>query len=78
MATPSPYKPPRAPVDVPAKADPPTVGYLVGVILQLALGAIFLVVNALQRQVSLLGLLLVFFGLRSFIKYRARMRASRS
>ena len=77
MNTPSPYEPPRAPLDVPEKKEPPSLGYLIGVIVQLALGGIFIIVGAVEGRLSLFGLILVFLGIRSFIKYQARVRAAR-
>ena len=77
MEKPSPYQPPHAPVDVPEKQEPPSLGYLIGVIVQLALGGIFIIVRAVQGQVSFFGLILVFLGLRSLIKYQQRVRACR-
>ena len=79
---PSPYEPPRAPIGEggPRKKDAAlTVGYLIGGLVQLGLGAGLILRKALAESpgVSLLGLLLVFLGIRAIAKYRARTRDSR-
>jgi hypothetical protein len=59
-----------------AHDDPPTVGYLVGGLAQLALGMALIGYNASSepRHVSIIGLFLVFLSVRTYIKYRARTK----
>jgi hypothetical protein len=70
----NPYKPPRAPIDKPPREDPPTVGYLIGGLIQLCAGAtciVFALANGAPAS-AIWGLFIGFFGLRAVIKYRAR------
>jgi uncharacterized membrane protein HdeD (DUF308 family) len=75
MTTPSPYEPPRAELET-KKENAPTVGYLVGGVLQLALGGFLTIRNAIADapSVSIFGLFLLLLGVRTLIKYRARTR----
>ena len=78
----SPYDPPRAPIDEGSRASTnaaPTVGFLVGGLLQLGIGAFLIVRSVLGEppDASILGLLLAFLGIRALLKYRARTRGSR-
>jgi hypothetical protein len=71
-----PYLPPNAPIDAPPRDDAPTVGYLIGGVIQLVVGVACVVV-ALARgtpAASIWGLFIGFFGLRAVIKYSARTR----
>jgi hypothetical protein len=72
----NPYEPPRSPdKEPPAAKDVPTVGFLIGGLVQLGLGAAFLLGNALRPNgPSIIGLLLIFWGVGTVIKYRARRR----
>jgi hypothetical protein len=73
----SPYEPPRTPIDGPPAPQPaPTVGYLIGGVAQLAAGAGFIVWRAVTTPpaLSIFGLFLVFLGLRTLVKYKARTR----
>jgi len=77
-----PYLPPKAPIDAPAPSrdDGPTIGYLIGGLIQLVGGGGCIVV-ALARgtpSASIWGLFISFFGLRAVIKYRARTRRETS
>jgi uncharacterized membrane protein len=75
----SPYAPPRAPIDQQPPEDPPTIGYLIGGLIQLCASVVFLVLSALKEPpaLSIFGLLLLFLGIRTIIKYRARSRRAR-
>ena len=81
MIVPSPYAPPRAPIDQepPREKSSLTVGYLVGAIVQLALGTCFVVGNLLRHppEYSIVGLLLLFFGVGSVAKYTDRTKRRR-
>jgi len=73
-----PYLPPTAPLDAPPPEDVPTIGYLIGGLIQLGGGAaasIFTLVE--KREANIFGLFLLFLGLRTVIKYRTRIRRSR-
>ena len=69
-----PYAAPKAPIDQPKKEDPPTIGYLIGGLIQLCGGVGCLVLGLAGRGPMAIGwgLFIGFFGLRAVIKYRAR------
>jgi hypothetical protein len=76
MGGPSPYEPPRSQIDASEEKPKParTVGYLVGGLIQLGLGA-FLLLRGILREppdVSVFGLLLAFLGTAAIARYRAR------
>jgi hypothetical protein len=75
MAEPQPYLAPRAPINEQPPEDVPTIGYLIGGLIQLGGGAaavIFTIVE--KREANIFGLFLLFLGLRTVIKYRTRIR----
>jgi hypothetical protein len=77
MSAPSPYQPPRASLEMPDNKPPPTVGYLIGGFVQLALGGAMILVNVLGLAGTgglLLGLIFIFLGLKTVIKYQKRTR----
>ena len=57
----------------------PSVGYLVGGLIQLALGVGLLVANFVGSAPasSIFGLFLLFLGIRTVVKYRARTQRRR-
>ena len=68
-----PYLAPKAPIDQPRNEDPPTIGYLVGGVIQLVGGAAFLILGVGGwYEGAVFGLFIAFFGLRTIIRYRAR------
>ena len=69
-----PYAAPKAPIDQPKKEDPPTIGYLIGGLIQLCGGVGCLVFGLATTSAGgiVWGLFIGFFGLRAVIKYRAR------
>lgn len=78
----SPYDPPQAPIDEAPRTStdaPPTVGFLVGGLLQLGGGAFLILRSVLAEppDASILGLFLAFLGIRTLVKYRARTKGSR-
>jgi uncharacterized membrane protein HdeD (DUF308 family) len=62
-----------------SSSDTPTVGYLVAGLIQLALGAGLVVANFVGSAPasSIFGLFLLFLGIRTVVKYRARTRRRR-
>ena len=74
----SPYEPPRAPIHPQAPPPAPTMGYLIGGVAQLVAGAGFIVWRAVNTPpaLSIFGLLLLFLGLRTIVKYKARTRTN--
>ena len=69
-----PYAAPKAPIDQPKKGEPPTIGYLIGGLIQLCSGVICSVFGLAGGGPMAIGwgLFIGFFGLRAVIKYRAR------
>jgi hypothetical protein len=74
------YEPPRTPIADTAVKKPwaPTVGYLIGALVQLGYGTFMLArgISGGRLTGSIAGLLLVFLGVRAIIKYRAHTHAS--
>jgi hypothetical protein len=74
------YSPPEAPLDAPAgpAKQPQTVGYLIGAIVQLALGG-YLTYGGLTGSVSavilVVGIVLLVLGARAVRRYRRSRRA---
>lgn len=81
--TQDPYEPPRAEITMePAKAkeEAPTVGYLIGGLVQLAFGvglSIATLGSGAPGLGIIFGLFLLFLGVRTVVKYRVRTRRSR-
>lgn len=81
--TQDPYEPPRAEITVEApkaKEEAPTVGYLIGGLVQLALGvglSIATLGSGAPGLGIIFGLFLLFLGVRTVVKYRVRTRRSR-
>ena len=73
-----PYLPPTAPIDQKRREDPPTIGYLIGGVIQLVGGASIVIVGLSGWYEGVVfGLLIAFFGLRAIIRFRAhRSRVS--
>ena len=76
----NPYQPPSAPIDAAPPPDPPSIGYLIGGLVQLVGGAMSIVFGLVTEwQAGLYwGLFIAFFGLLAVIKYQARIRRARS
>jgi len=74
---PDPYQPPRAPIDGPPRADPPTIGYLIGALILAGSGVTWTIFSLVNGQSPIIGLFFGFFGVRALLKYRARTRTSR-
>jgi len=78
--SPSPYDPPRAPLDdggaavAGGKGGALTVGYLIVGVLQLVIGALIIARSAqLERPISaVLGLVMLLIGTRAVAKWRSR------
>jgi len=76
-----PNEPPRAPIGKSgAEHAAPTVGYLIGGLVQLTLGALIILANLVEtsRVSSIFGLFLVFLGIRTVVKYKARSKRPRT
>jgi hypothetical protein len=74
------FDPPKAPLEDQVARAPQskTVGYLIGAVLQLGLGAFWAYRGVLRRSnvVGLLGVFLLFLGLRAVTRYRRSRRVS--
>jgi len=59
-----------------ANETAPTVGYLIGGFVQLGIGAVLILRSVFYETsgASIFGLFLVFLGVRTIVKYRARTR----
>ena len=73
------FAPPKAPIDLPPKRSkqPQTVGYLIGAILQLALGSFWTyrgLTGSGRILVLLMGVLLLSLGARAVARYRRSRR----
>jgi hypothetical protein len=80
MSRESPYRPPRSAIEEATRpgVEPPSVGYLIGGLLQLGAG-VAIVISSLGTAVpNILGMFLVFLGFRAVVKYRVRARRARS
>ena len=62
-----------------SNSDAPTVGYLIGGLIQLALGVGLVVANFMGSgpASSIFGLFLLFLGIRTVVKYRVRTQRRR-
>ena len=69
-----PYAAPKAPIDQQKKEDPPTIGYLIGGLIQLCSGVTCFVFGLAGGGPAAIGcgLFMGFFGVRAVVKYRAR------
>ena len=76
-----PHEPPRAPIGKSAAEHAaPTVGYLIGGLVQLSLGAVIILANLVGTSPvsSIFGLFLLFLGIRTVVKYKARSTRPRT
>jgi hypothetical protein len=78
----SPYDAPQAPIDEASRTPTnaaPTVGFLVGGLVQMGIGAVLILRSALAEpaDISIVGLFMAVLGMRTLVKYRARTRGSR-